>query len=225
MGTIIGPTDEEFIVEQPDSPVVTRDRAGVYATKRIYLIHKNNVADILSATTLNQVDPLYTQCIFAGIKISFASPSTRLATITYEQPGYDEDTDSIGTVTRSASANPILEPLEKILDSQYLEAAKADGIDGALKPQPVYRYKKTKASSGYKWTEANIISGVGKVDDSPTGIEDPTPNKWLMNEHTLREVGDVVEEEWGWQYSEDEWETGSGTTTYQIYDIWGGSAS
>jgi len=222
MGVLIGPVGTTFSVEQPGSPAVSKDASGNLQIERTYLIHKDNIPAVIAAATPNTVDPDYTSAQFAGMRAEIASASTRYLTVTYREPDYSEEIESIGTVTRSADANPILEPLEKRLtNSTDIETAKADGIEGFMRSAPKYRYKKIKSGGAFGWTEEEIISGVGKVDNAPSGMTSPSENKWLMDEHTIREVGGLLEEEWGWQYNEEGWEVANPA----LYDVWTGSAS
>lgn len=222
MGVLIGPTVTDFSVEQPGSPVISKDSSGNIQVERVYLIHEDNLSAVVAAIDPTAVDFDYPTAAFAGLRSEYASPSTRYFRIIYREPDFAEEIESIGSVFRSADSNPILEPLEKVLtNSTDIETAKADGIEGFMRSAPKYRYKKIKTGGSFPWTEEAIISGVGKVDNAPTGMTSPSANKWLMDEHTIREVGALIEEEWGWQYNEEGWEVANPA----LYSVWTGSAS
>jgi len=222
MGVLIGPGDTTFFVEQPGSPAVSKDAAGNLQVERTYLVHKDYLSTLVATWGPADYDQDYTSTQFAGLRSEIASASTRYFTVIFREPEFGADIESIGTVTRSADANPILEPLEKRLtNSTDIEKAKASGIEGFMRSAPKYRYRKVKTLGSFGWTEDEIISGVGKVDNAPAGMVNPSEDKWLMDEHTIRESGALLEEEWGWQYNEEGWEVDNPA----LYDVWTGSAS
>lgn len=218
MGTVIGFSDNTKVIEQPNSPEVDFDTAGNIATTRIYAIKREYVASYLAGKTVSDTDPIWTDAKLRGIRVAALSPEMRLVSERYEPNSWGYSLiGPVGTEEQEADANPLITPVDIVApDSPGVEAIKADGLDGKLEPQPVYRYRKVKGS--FTWSEENIVSGVGKIDNAPAEMDTPTAGKWLMNEHSVTETGGVVQEEWGWQFADNGWNT-------NLYEVWAGAAS
>jgi len=215
---VIGFTDTTKVIEQPESPEVDFDSAGNIATTRIYAIRREHVANYLAGISPTDSDPIYTDAKIRGIRVSSISSEFRMVSVRYEPDSWGYALiGPVGTTEQEADANALITPVDIVApDSPGVEAIKADGLDGKLEPQPVYRYRKVKSS--FTWTEENIVSGVGKLDDAPAEMVSPSSGKWLMTEHSVQEAGGVVQEEWGWQFADNGWNA-------NLYTTWTGEAS
>lgn len=221
MGTVIGPASTTWDLEAPNSPRIEVDRAGSVATERFFSMDRAHVHDFLNGLSFGtDADPIYGDAKLNAASVEANSPSIRTVTLRYEEESFGIwIIGPEGTEEREADANAMLTPVEQaVTDSTQVEQVRAEGFDKVWEPQPVGRYRKVKGS--FAWTEDNIKSGVGQIDNAPTVIETggATPNKWLMTAHSVRQSGTNVQEEWEWQYAENGWNT-------DLYAVWGGEAS
>lgn len=127
-------------------------------------------------------------------------------------------TPPVGTIIFEADANPIEIPIEQHPNfspgqSQYDDAGNIvtpyvnglkPGVTSYQVPQPTFT--RTEILSSFTFSEANIISNVGKRN-APTGMTSPTANKWLKTRLSLRQSGNVVEKTESWQYAGNGWDT------------------
>ncbi len=87
-------------------------------------------------------------------------------------------------------------------------------INGVLKPEvdvfaaPVSTYEYSTVENTFTWSEANVLSGVGKRS-SPTGMTGVTDNKWLKTSRRISQEGEKFRVTQVWQAApvNETWDT------------------
>lgn len=100
---------------------------------------------------------------------------------------------------------------EKLVDEELTTASEAEAakaLDRRVITRFTVEYSRRSVESSFTWSEANVVSGVGKRQD-PTGMTSPTANRWLKVERAATELasGGDVELTETWQYDENGWNT------------------
>ena len=87
-------------------------------------------------------------------------------------------------------------PIKEHPDASGL--AGAANVEAFLTPAPTYEY--SDVVSSFTFSEANIISGVGKRS-APTGMSSPTEDKWLKVSRRVSPEGEKFRVTDVWQYN------------------------
>ena len=209
MGVMVGGVNiPDAGIETPDSPELEW-QGGLIAVTRKYWVPRTYIKTYLEALVSGTADAVYTDALLNGVGVNYESPKVYRVELRYEPDNWSSSLiGPVGSVQRSADANPLEVPVAKSPNSPSdaeIEDAVKDGIEAVLVPMPVYRRMEVKSS--FTWTQANIIGSVAKIDNTPEGMTSPDSGKWLTTEHRVSEKGGVVEEEYGWQYNPTGWDT------------------
>lgn len=145
---------------------------------------------------------------YETIELVYADPVTG-------SPG----TPPVGTIIQETDSNMIELPIQQHpgfssgsstyddagnLITPYVTSKLLPGVTSFLSPQPTYT--RTEMLSSFTFSEANIISNVGKRQ-APTGMTSATAAKWLKTRLSIRKIGKVVEKSESWQYAQNDWES------------------
>ena len=83
-------------------------------------------------------------------------------------------------------------------------------MESYVDPQPVFEFE--EVVSGFGWSEAEIVSQVGKIASSELsplnqGMTLVTNANWLLMAKVPVQAGDVTVITYRWQYAENGWDT------------------
>jgi hypothetical protein len=119
----------------------------------------------------------------------------------------------VGEEIKEGASNATDIPIEKhpILSDEGKAAARADGVDSYIAPQPTFTHRKYEDAGTFVFKESDLVEGVGRIADTGTisaaGLDSPSAGKWLLMDRSIRYNGDTVEISRTWQYAENGWDT------------------
>jgi len=200
------------LTERSDSPVIQKSSSGVRVTHR----YDVNLADKETATAgfdYGDQDDLYTGSLLRGIGMEKDGPINCIVSLTYEPNGWTDGTSipASGTVEQFCDANPTSIPIgshPNASGSNY-DDKKNIGIDGwqgrthFIQPEPIYGRR--EVLDAFVFSESNIIDSVGKLDQTPEGMTNPSRNRWLKNGFRVDQRGAKYQQEETWKYSTLGW--------------------
>ena len=122
----------------------------------------------------------------------------------------------VGTTSKRADSNVIDIPIEQHPSGNGeswknpVDAAYKPGVESYVDPQPVFEFE--DVVSGFGWSEAEIVSQVGKIASSELsplnqGMTLVTNANWLLMAKVPVQAGDVTVITYRWQYAENGWDT------------------
>lgn len=207
-------------VERKNSGQKTRTISGNTATYRYTQVKGTAVS-----TALGTADPADSTIVLREINF-LPDPGGGFETVelVYGPPNpMSMNTPTVGTITYEADANVLEIPIQqhpnfysgKLEDDGSYTANLHDwgqsgpgtdfpGLQSYLVPQPIF--SRTEILSSFTFTEANIISNVGKIC-APTGMTSPTSGAWLKTRLSVRKNGNIIEKSESWQYASAGWES------------------
>lgn len=194
----------------PGYPQVRRDDAGRWSLEYLYQVHKDTAKDQAPAHNSNPPSPESGDGDLSSLRCSTVEilphndPVNRYLRVVYTAPGYGQPQP--GETIRSTVSAVQERTVDEILSDSLAAEKKAEGRRTAL--YFTLSYRRRTVESSFNWTEANVISGLGKRA-APTDLTSPTTNAWLKTERNCTELdeGGDVEVEDVWTYDENLWDT------------------
>lgn len=126
------------------------------------------------------------------VRVIFRDPSTVLQTPIFN--------------TRESNTSAFEVPIEEktALSASQVTEKKAAGRRTYTVNTVEYRYVRYRNT--FTFSEKNMTAGVGLIDNSPTGMSNPTPGRWKKTGRNVRKAGANVEVTDIWQYDTNGWD-------------------
>ena len=197
-----------------DTPRVNSGTTGDTVT-RTFNLRRDRVKAVLDSIPIGTQDNEWTSSYLLSKDAVPIGSDESIVTLVYGPLGTAEQLPPVGTVTQEIDANPMEVPITLGNDEAISEAAVAlhrkNGIEAFLKPQPIYRRVEILNSFDFDETDftdgiGEVILTVGKIDNSPEGITNPSTGTWLKVGYVARTVGDKYEKTETWQYASNGWD-------------------
>jgi hypothetical protein len=127
-----------------------------------------------------------------SISKGVAKVSLRFVTPSSYSINYGGSTEPVKSADCAAQELPIEE------HPDFSGLVGAENVESFLTPSPTYEY--SDVVNSFTFSEANIISGVGKRS-APTGMTSPTTDKWLKVSRRVSPEGEKFRVTDVWQYN------------------------
>ncbi len=198
--------DGSTLVIQPGFPIKRQTPDAKWEIEFLYWTAKDGAEALLPSPGAASTEAGHTGLLLQDVEI-FPSedPTAVFVRLIYRDP--DVILRQVGTTIRESEAAIQEVPIEHKTGLTDPEKAtlKAAGVKSFIVPSVTY--SRTTFSSSFTFTEANLVDGVGLIDNAPTGMTAPTANRWLKTALTVRKAGSDVEVRNTWMYDTNGWST------------------